>query len=210
MDKEFWLGKWDRGEIGFHEDAPHPKLVRFLPDLCPSPGATIFLPLCGKSVDFDWLLGQGYCAKGIDFSRDAIEAVFDRVGIAPEINQVGGIAVYRSDQLTLYQGNFFELTKSILGKVDAVFDRAALVALPGDMRVRYAQHLADVTGCAPQILVTFEYDQNLMTGPPFSVDEDEVLTLYEGVYSAHLVETKPLSGMLGARTGGAQKTWIMK
>ena len=84
---------------------------------------------------------------------------------------------YSADGIDIFAGDIFEITADVLGPVDAVYDRAALVALPEGMRRRYAAHLAGITAVAPQLLVTFEYDQAEMDGPPFSITEEEAMLL---------------------------------
>jgi len=209
MDKDFWLASWEENRIGFHESQPHPKLLRFIDRLAVPNGGIVFLPLCGKSVDFDWLLTQGYRATGAEFSEDAVKEVFDRNRLVPEVEEFETLKSYSAAGLTLFAGDIFDLTAEMLGPVDGVFDRAALVALPVETRRTYARHLAIITRCAPQLLVTFEYNQADMVGPPFAVHEDEVHTLYDAQYEIALLERKPLSGNLSKRLNGFQATWIL-
>lgn len=209
MDKKFWLDRWDENRIGFHEEQPHPKLVKNLSVLdVPSEG-TVFLPLCGKSVDFDWLIENGYKGVGAEFSQTAVETVFKRNNIKPNVEKIGSVKRYHSEVLTLYVGDLFNLTEAILGPVDAVFDRAALVALPESTRGTYCAHLAKVTDSAPQILVTFEYDQLQMQGPPFSITETEIQSHYAGIFKLSLLERKPLSGPIAANGRVDQATWFL-
>jgi thiopurine S-methyltransferase len=59
--------------------------------------------------------------------------------------------------------------------VTAVFDRASLVAMPPEMRPRYAEHLRSIVQPESKVLlVTLDYDQAEMSGPPFSLQDDEV------------------------------------
>ena len=209
MDKEFWLNSWAENRIGFHESAPHPKLIKFMDRLNVPLKGTVFLPLCGKTVDFDWLITNGYRAVGAEFSHDAIKEVFERNSMLPQIEKQGPLTVYRSENLTLYAGDIFNLSAKAIGPVDGVFDRAALVALPEDTRRTYGAHLSVITNHAPQLLVTFEYDQSQMQGPPFAVLEQEVKTLYDGRYILENLERKPLSGNLAKVIEGFQSTWLM-
>ncbi|MEM0898729.1 MAG: thiopurine S-methyltransferase [Pseudomonadota bacterium] len=194
MDKQFWLDRWRNDRIGFHEGKPNSLLVKHFGKLTLRQKQTIFLPLCGKAVDIDWLLQQGVHVVGIDLSPLAIKAVFERLGALPEVIVISEtVTKFKHGPLTLFTGDFFALTKDTLGPVDAVYDRAALVALPPDMRVRYAGHLRTITGGATQLLITFAYDQAEMEGPPFSVPTCEVDEHYGSNFNISVQETKPLT-----------------
>lgn len=182
MDSEFWLERWQRNEIGFHLPDVHPLLVRYLPDLVAEPGATLFLPLCGRTLDIGYLLGLEYRVIGVELSELAVKGLFEQLGVMPEIHPWRGGQRWQADGLTIFQGDFFRLRADDLGAVDAVYDRAALVALTPDMRVRYADQLAEITYAAPQLLISFEYDQSRMPGPPFPVATDELVRLYGDLF----------------------------
>ena len=62
--------------------------------------------------------------------------------------------------------------------VTAVYDRAALVAMPHDLRESYAALLRSLLPEVPQMVVCIEYDQQAMSGPPFSVTPEQVGELY--------------------------------
>ena len=210
MDREFWLDRWAENRIGFHENQPHPKLIRYIDHLQMPQGGRIFLPLCGKSVDFDWLLQKGYQAVGAEFSETAIREVFDRNNIAPKVEAFGKAAKFSGGGLTLFAGDIFDLTAELLGRVDGVFDRAALVALPEATRIKYCKHLGKVTNTAPQLIVTFEYDQSKMSGPPFSVERQEIKQNYSERYNLTILDSKPLTGNLATQVTGKQVTWLAK
>ncbi len=62
-----------------------------------------------------------------------------------------------------------------MNHIDALYDRAALVALPADLRPGYVGHTQSLLKTrAMQLLITLEYDQSAANGPPFSVLPDEV------------------------------------
>jgi thiopurine S-methyltransferase len=113
----------------------------------------------------------------------AIDQLFEELGVAPSIKAVGPLQHYTSEGLSIFVGDVFEITATHLGSIHAVYDRAALVALPPDIRARYAAHLAAITGAAPQFLLTFEYDQSVMEGPHFSVDQMEITRVYGAHYA---------------------------
>lgn len=198
MKAEFWLSKWQNNEIGFHLPRPHPWLVNAWPQIQQQfASKTVFVPLCGKTFDIDFLLQQGQNVIGCELSEQAAIEVFYRLGIEPNIMPWQGGFCYQSPRLSIYVGDFFLLSSSELPPIDLTYDRAAIIALPEDMRVKYAQHLVEITNCAPQCLITLEYDQAIMAGPPFSVDEKEVQAHYAKqyeiscVHSADILEHEP-------------------
>jgi thiopurine S-methyltransferase len=201
MEKEFWLDKWDKEQIGFHLSEVNPNLVEHIDRLALKKGDRIFIPLCGKTVDIVWLLQQGYKVVGIDLSQKAIEAVFEQMQVTPEVTTIGDLTRYQFERLELYVGDIFSLTKDILGPVHAVYDRAALVALPPDIRKRYTKYLTQNTDTAKQLLVTLTYDQSLMDGPPFSITHEMVKRQYWNNYTIELLKDNVLEEeMRGVRS----------
>ena len=131
-----------------------------------------------------WLLEQGYRVTGVEISRIAVEAFFSENRLEPLMEQVGRFTRCRYDELDILCGDFFDLDKSVLGTLDAVYDRAALIAMPPAMRPRYAAHLAGLTDRETRkLLITLEYNQLEMAGPPFSVSGDEVNRLFDNNYT---------------------------
>lgn len=194
MEEQFWQQKWQRGEIGFHEGKPNALLVRHLPALGLAPGARLFLPLCGKTRDIGWLLAQGYRVAGAELSRLAIEQLFAELGVAPVIAEAGPLTRFEAPGLVVFVGNIFDLDRGTLGAVDGVYDRAALVALPEPMRERYAAHLIAITDAAPQLLVSFDYDQSRMEGPPFAVTPAEIARHYDTAYRIACLQRRAVDG----------------
>lgn len=207
MDQDFWHRKWASNEIGFHEARPNALLVAHLPELALPAGARLFLPLCGKSLDIGWLLAQGHRVAGAELSRLAIEQLFAELGVEPTISAAGPLERFEAGPLTVFVGDIFELDRATLGPVDAIYDRAALVALPDGLRARYAHHLVALTGAAPQLLVTFEYDQSVMPGPPFSVDAEEVRRRYEATYALALAAAREVPGGLKGICPAREAVW---
>ena len=209
MDANFWHLKWKNNQIGFHASRPNPKLVAHYSALDLKPTNKIFLPLCGKSLDIGWFLSQGYRVSGIELSELAIEQLFAELGVVPSISQEGSLKHFAADNLDIFVGDVFNLDKKLLGNVDAIYDRAALVALPEDMRARYTEHLVSITNAAPQLLLTFEYDQSLMPGPPFSVTPGKVNRYYAGHYSVRLLERAEVEGGLKGKCPATESAWLL-
>jgi thiopurine S-methyltransferase len=178
MDADFWLQRWQDNLTGFHQHEVNSRLETFWPRLQLTPGAQVFVPLCGKSVDMLWLREQ-YAVLGVELSPVAVEAFFTENGLEPDHGRQGEFSVCGTDRLTLLCGDFFDLQPGQLDRVRAVYDRASLIALPESMRARFAGHLTDLLPPAtPMLLVTLDYDQPQMDGPPFSVTEQEVTELF--------------------------------
>lgn len=209
MDPSFWHERWEECRIGFHEPEPNALLIRHFAKLDLQPGSRIFVPLCGKSHDLGWLLGQGHGVAGVELSRKAVEQLFDELGVTPAIEELDGLTRFSFEEIEVFAGNFFDLTAKRLGPVDAVYDRAALVALPAEMRTRYAAHLPGLTATAPQLLISFDYDQSMADGPPFSVPAGEIAALYGARYRIALLESIPITGNLARRCEGAEETWLL-
>jgi len=138
------------------------------------------VPLCGKSYDMIWLRDQGHRVIGIEFSPIAAKDFFDENGLSPTVTHHRTFECWTADDITLFIGDFFALESADTKSVDGVYDRAALIALPPTMRKDYVTHIdAIVPPHAPTLLITFEYPQHEMEGPPFSVMQSEVQQLYE-------------------------------
>lgn len=178
MQPDFWHQRWATDQIGFHQPQVNPHLQRFWPELSVKKGERVFVPLCGKSVDLTWLLDQGLFVVGVELSEKAIEDYFAEREVQPQVEERGPFKVFSHERCALWCGDFFKLTAGHIGECSVLYDRAALIALPPDMRWRYVEHLnrllpADCRG----LLITLDYDQSQVAGPPFSVAEEEVIQL---------------------------------
>jgi len=210
MDAGFWHQKWESNDIAFHQAEANPLLVKYFPELSLARGGRIFLPLCGKTRDIAWLLSKGYRVAGAELSQIAVEQLFQGLGVAPQIAEAETARRYSAENLDIFCGDIFHLSRKMLGPVDAVYDRAALVALPKDMRGRYTAHLMEMTAQAPQLLICYDYDQNMMEGPPFSISNQEVRQHYEGRYALRLVATADVPGGLKGKCAAKENVWLLK
>jgi len=183
MEADFWHERWHKNEIGFHENEVNQLLVDHISDLNLAKGSRIFLPLCGKTRDIAWLHSQGYKVVGIELNEHAIQQLFEDLGKTPQITQIDSLTLYSIENIEIYVGDFFNLSIEQLGQIDAVYDRASLVALPDTMREKYAQHLVTITSNVPQLLIALEYDQSVMKGPPFSIDETMINDYYQNYFN---------------------------
>ncbi len=190
MREKFWLDLWQKNEIGFHQPAHNELLLQFWSELALPPGAEVFVPMCGKSLDMRWFEGQGYPVVGVELARLAVAGFFAEGNETPEVDAVERFERSTGRAATIYQGDFFDLTAPLLSNVQGLFDRGALVALPPDMRFRYVDHLLRIIPDGTRmLLIAFEYDQDLVSGPPHAVDPDEVESLYGGRCDVELLET---------------------
>lgn len=180
MKNTYWLDRWKHGNIGFHQSDINPYLSQYWQELHLAPGSEVFVPLCGKSRDMLWLREQGNPVLGIELSTIAVQAFFKENNFIPR-HQITREKFDRFEvnSISILCGDFFDLNKDDLAKVSAVYDRASLVALPPEIRIRYARHLIKILPPATQILlITFDYPQTEMLGPPFAVSPGEVDMLY--------------------------------
>ena len=179
MKKDFWLERWERKETGFHQNEINPYLRQYWQELHLARDSEVFVPLCGKSSDLLWLRKQGHPVLGGELSAIAAQAFFEENNYTPHRATSGKFDCYEADCIRILCGDFFDLAKGDLANTGAVYDRASLVALPPDMRERYVRHLASILPPATQmLLITFDYPQPEMSGPPFAVSPDEVAALY--------------------------------
>jgi thiopurine S-methyltransferase len=175
VDEGFWQRRWARNEIGFHLNEVNPHLHRHWPGLHLAERTSVFVPLCGKSLDMAWLAGQGFAVLGVELSARAVEDFFAEQGLTAEVSMQGEFKVYRAGALEIRCGDFFSLSPGDVAGCQGLYDRAALIALPEDMRLRYVEHLANILAPSCQgLLVTLDYEQEQMPGPPFAVSDAEV------------------------------------
>ncbi|MGI3130097.1 thiopurine S-methyltransferase [Halopseudomonas pachastrellae] len=181
MDAAFWQQRWQLGEIGFHKAATNPLLQQWWPRLALSGVESVLVPLCGKSLDLLWLRAQGHPVLGVELARSALEAFDAEHELALAWSQEGDFAVARGAGFELLCGDYFALQAEQLAGVAAVYDRAALIALPPAMRERYVAQLRTLLPDGwKMLLVTLDYPQEQRPGPPFSVPDAEVRALYQG------------------------------
>ncbi len=210
MDIQFWHDAWHNKEIGFDQKAVNPLLASHIKSLNLASEDSIFVPLCGKSIDMIWLLKQGYKVVGVELSEDAIEQFFAALKVKPEIWTDHSFKRYSAYNIEILVGDFFKLTDDIVGPIDAIYDRASLVALPQEMRPDYSQHLTSICDTAPQLLITFVYDQSQQDGPPFSIDEDEVNQHYLKDYQVSLLDSVQVAGGLKGGCDADEQVWLLQ
>lgn len=209
MDTSFWHERWQIKDIGFHEGEANAFLVTHVAALKLMPGARIFLPLCGKTRDIAWLLSQGYQVVGIELSEIAVRELFSELEIEADVVVMGQFMHFHAKDIDIYVGDYFDLTQKQLGPIDAVYDRAALVALPLDTRKRYTHHLQKISGRAPQLLICYEYDQSQLEGPPFSISQQEIRQHYANSFDITLLEQCDVEGCIRGQVEAEEGAWLL-
>lgn len=210
MEASFWNEKWERGEINFHQSEANPLLTEHFEKLNLVKDSRVFLPLCGKTRDIAWLLAGGYRVAGAELSEHAISDLFKELGLDPEISKVGKLTRYSAKDIDIFVGDIFDVSAEHLGPISAIYDRAALVALPSEMREQYTSHLIKITGAAPQLLISYEYNQQLIDGPPFSVTGNEVKRHYDATYQVNSVESRNVAGGLKGKVASTETVWLLQ
>jgi len=193
MDADFWQQRWRDGRIGFHQDQVTPLLAQYWDAVGVDTGAQVFVPLAGKSLDMIWLAARGHRVLGVELSPLAIHQFFSEQSLAPHAHMTASGIHREAGNIELVQGDVFALDPELLADCGGVFDRAALIALPPDLRARYVDEVyALLPGGCRGLLVTLEYPQHEKQGPPFSVPETEVRERFGDAWSVELLERRDI------------------
>lgn len=195
MEPKFWHDKWEKQETGFHLGQAHPQLCKNINKAFIEVD-TVFVPLCGKTQDMSFLVEQGKKVIGNELSEIAVKAFFESRDIQIKISQEGDFKKYSANDIDILAGDFFNLDETSVAACKGIYDRAALIALPPRMRERYVEKLRSLTPSAKLLLITLEYLQSEMQGPPFSVPQKEVEQLFDFaqismLYSQDILEKEP-------------------
>lgn len=191
MDPKFWLERWQKNEIGFHAPKVQPALAKYWHALEVPKGASVFVPLCGKTIDMSWLAGEGYRVVGAELSELAVDAFFAEHGLTATVREIDGFKVKSSGGVEIWCGDFFALDRAKLPPLAATYDRAALVAMPPQMQPRYASKMAELMPAgAPVLLVGLDYDPKEMQGPPFNIPQARVRELYQDAFDVAVLDAK--------------------
>lgn len=184
MGPGFWRARWEAGQIGFHRSDVHPDLRAHAPWLLGDPAEgrrRVLVPLCGKSHDLAWLAAQGCEVVGVELVRGAVEQLFAEAGLAASWRGAHGVALAEAGGISVWVADYLRLPAEALGRFNAVWDRAALVALdPADRPAYAARHRAVAAPGARLLLDVVQYDPAVMDGPPWPVTEAEVAALFPG------------------------------
>lgn len=191
MEHAFWHERWDSGQIAFHQNEVNAQLQRLWPTIGVPRGARVFVPLCGKSLDMVWLAEQGHQVVGVELSSRALRDFCAENGLAADIAADGTFEHFSAAPYELLAGDVFDLGSERLAGIRGYYDRAALIALPPDMRARYVEHLGAVLPSGTRgLVISMEYVEGDKSGPPHHVPGDEVRERYGAAgFEVELLET---------------------
>ncbi|MGI9317834.1 MAG: thiopurine S-methyltransferase [bacterium] len=188
MEPQFWHTRWTENQIGFHQEKVNSRLIKLWPAIGLEPGEKVFVPLCGKTRDMLWLASQSYRVLGVELSKIACQDFFKENRIEYQVSHESPFEIFRSGGIELWAGDFFDLSAEALAEISGVYDRASLVALPESLRQAYVHHLSAILSSGIKVmLISMEYDQTKMQGPPFSVTEEEIHGLFEADFNVRKV-----------------------
>ena len=221
MNPEFWQTRWQEKRIGFNQSQVNPLLMKCFSHLNVPAGGRVFVPLCGKSIDMAWLAAQGYNVVGIELVETAVQEFFTEQNIVPTVYQHAdnpAIKYYQGQlagrTITLWVADIFALTAEDIDNVDAVYDKAALIALPANMRVKYSEQVRQLSDTAdkkfaPQLLITLNYDQSKKNGPPFSISSEQIQQYYGEHYQINELINEPATIGSAPELTVTEHVWLL-
>lgn len=191
MEADYWHDRWSLGQIGFHQQDINAFLRAHWSALNLNGQGEVLVPLCGKSLDMLWLKQQGHSVIGAELSQQALDDFLKENGLEAVPIVHDAFCGYELPDMKLFCGDFFHLNTQDCESAVAVYDRAALVAFPPEMRKQYVEHLRKILPAQAKILlITMVYDQSLNVGPPFTVTDEEVHSLYQDHFNVEPVQSK--------------------
>jgi len=196
-DLGFWHDAWASGIVTPRVARPDTTLEMHWASLDVATGSRVLVPMCGRSGDLRWLQSHGYLPVGVEISPIPCREFFVELGVIPARTAHGSFVQWHGSDVTILQGNVFDLDDTY----DAAVDRGALVAVSPSRREIYAYHLKTcLTPGAPILLVAVEYDPTRQSGPPYPVFSDEVRRLFPGAVE---LGRGPMRRQRWQRIGGA-------
>lgn len=193
MDHDFWQQRWEQGQIGFHQQRPTPLLEQYWPEIHAPAGCRVLVPLCGKSLDLLWLAERGHRVLGVELSPIAVQQFFTEHRMTPDIRVSASGTHYASGPIEIVVGDAFALDDSLLSSCRAVYDRAALIALPANLRRKYVHRVyARMAPGTRALVVDLEYPEGEKQGPPFSVDASGMRSLFGERWNVELLERRDI------------------
>ncbi|MDD5056839.1 MAG: thiopurine S-methyltransferase [Sideroxydans sp.] len=193
-DNALWQQCWRDQQTDFHQPEINPLLIRFWRGLELAAGSRVFVPLCGKSLDMIWLAQQGHEVIGLELSPVAVRAFFSENRMQATQRDVGGFTLWQCGKISILCGDYFDVSQRDLGRIDAVYDRAALTALPQDIRLLYVAHLKQILPLACKVfLLTVEDADEGETREVTLGASGEITALYAQAFEIELahVESVP-------------------
>jgi thiopurine S-methyltransferase len=189
MEISYWESRWRKNNIGFHLPHVYEPLIRFWAESKLPANPTILVPLSGKSLDILWMMNQGARVVAVEAVEQAVTEFFYEHRITPEKSERYGFTIFRFETLEFWVGDFFKLPDTEMPEFDLIYDKAAISALPKEMRKEYAEKIKSLTNSTTRILTHhFEYNQHQMSGPPFSVPLSELISYYSVMFNCKILD----------------------
>lgn len=216
MTPEFWQARWQEKRIGFNQPEVNPLLIKYFSNLKLPISSRIFVPLCGKSIDMVFLAAQGYDVVGVELVESAVQEFFAENDIPYTITEHDkhpNIKCYQGkileQTIDLWVADIFTLNSDDIDRVDAVYDRAALIAMPPELRPQYSEQVINLSKNAPQLLLTLHYDQNERAGPPFSISHEQIQQYYSAHYDIYELEGEPSTLNAAPEMAVKEHVWLL-
>ena len=219
MDSKFWQQRWQDGRIGFHKSDVNPQLTEYFSELAVPISGQVLVPLCGKSVDMVWLAHAGYDVVGVELVETAVQAFFAEQKVIPTITEFTSATVnailkryqgqLAGQTITLWAADIFAISATDIGEINAVYDRAALIALPATMRTDYSAQIVKLSNHAPQLLITLNYDQSKKDGPPFSISQQQLQQYYDTDYKIIELENQSSTLNTASELAVTEQVWLL-
>ena len=219
MDSKFWQQRWQDGRIGFHKSNVNPQLTEYFSELAVPISGQVLVPLCGKSVDMVWLANEGYDVVGVELVETAVQAFFVEQKVIPTITEFKSAtdnAILKRYQgqlagqtITLWAADIFAISAIDIGEINAVYDRAALIALPATMRTDYSAQIVKLSNHVPQLLITLNYDQSKKDGPPFSISQQQLQQYYDTDYKIIELENQSSTLNTASELAVTEQVWLL-
>ena len=219
MDSKFWQQRWQDGRIGFHKSDVNPQLTEYFSELAVPISGQVLVPLCGKSVDMVWLAHAGYDVVGVELVETAVQAFFVEQKVIPTITEFKSATVnailkryqgqLAGQTITLWAADIFAISAIDIGEINAVYDRAALIALPATMRADYSAQIVKLSNHAPQLLITLNYDQSKKDGPPFSISQQQLQQYYDTDYKIIELENQSSTLNTASELAVTEQVWLL-
>lgn len=193
MEQEFWRQRWREGRIGFHRADVMPWLQKHWPALALPEDSRVLVPLCGKTLDMPWLAAQGHRVLGVELSDLAIEQFLAENHLSAQTQTSPQGILFDAGPIQLLQGDAFTLDDATLATCTGIYDRAAMIALPPDLRQRYFETVyARLPVGTRGLLITLEYPQQEKSGPPFAVTETEIRERFADAWRVDCLERRDI------------------
>jgi thiopurine S-methyltransferase len=176
-NNQYWLDRWDCNDIdGFCQESPNESLVKHFSKFKLNANSTCMIPMCGNSIDIMFFVANKVNVVGIELSEKAAILFFKSHQLQYSVIQGDKYKCYQGDNVSIYVADVFDLPSLIkdMPLFDIWYDRGAYIALPDNLRYKYAKMMVEVCSDNIQILLlAMTHDRETQT-PPFSISQDEI------------------------------------